>query len=221
MTKFLQNCFIVITISFIIFVFVMISYVDNLYEHVEELNIEKSRTEEYLLEASQELAEYESRGGVEQKFNPDVPEGVIGFPIDPDDFLRYTSPFGLRTSPFFGVEVHHTGVDIATIWRAQVVAVEDGEVVEHYPPPGNHGGREFRGHDTYGAMILIDHGDFESLYAHMDSTNVRTGQIVNKGDMIGRVGSTGRTTGNHLHFELFIEDERVNPLLYMEEIEGR
>lgn len=218
---FFQYSFAVLSVSFVAVLFISFNYIDNLYEHIDQLKMEKNQTEEYLLQASQELEEYESRGGVEQNFNPDVPEGVIRFPIDPDDFLRYTSPFGLRISPFFGVEVHHTGVDIATVWRAQVVAVEDGEVVEHYPPPGNHGGREFRGHDTYGAMILIDHGDFESLYAHMDSTRVYTGQTVNKGDIIGRVGSTGRTTGNHLHFELFIEDERVNPLLYMEEIEGR
>ncbi len=217
----LKQVIIVTLVTFIITLFSVFAYVDNLYEHIDELNERNAQTEQYLLEASQELAEYEARGGVEQAYNPDVPGAVIGFPIDDDDFLRYTSPFGLRESPFLGVDVHHTGVDIATVWRAQVTAVADGEVIEHWPAPGNHGGTNFRGHEIYGAMILIDHGDFQSLYAHMDSTRVRTGQRVSEGDILGRVGSTGRTTGNHLHFELFVEGERVNPLLYMKEIEGR
>lgn len=189
--------------------------------HVDRLQKELELTQQHLLEASEQLTEYEQRGGVEVAYNPDVPDAVIGFPIHEEDFLRYTSPFGLRESPFINVEVNHTGVDIATIWKAQVTAVADGEVVEHWPSPGVYNGTEFRGHDVYGGMILVDHGEFESLYAHLDSTRVSTGMQVSEGDVLGRVGNTGTTTGSHLHFELFVQEERVNPLLYMKDIQGR
>lgn len=188
---------------------------------IEDLENELELNNQHLREASEQLAEYEQRGGVEQSYNPNVPDAVIRFPIHDEDFLRYTSPFGLRESPFIGVTVQHTGVDIATVWKAQIVAVADGEVVEHWPPPGIYGGTEFRGHDNYGGMILIDHGDYETLYAHLDESRVVTGQQVSEGDIIGRVGNTGRTTGSHLHFEMFVQGERVNPLLYMQEIESR
>ncbi len=214
MKQLLITGLVVVTLGLVVTLTVILLHVDELYETL-------ALTEQHLMEASEQLTEYEQRGGVEVAFNPDVPEAVIGFPIHPDDFLRYTSPFGLRRSPFFGVEVHHTGVDIATIWKAQVVAVADGVVKEHWPAPGNYGGTEFRGHSVYGGMVLIDHGEFESLYAHLDTTRVRTGTELEEGDVIGRVGNTGRTTGAHLHFELHVQEERVNPLLYMKEIEER
>lgn len=152
------------------------------------------------------------------------PEELISsdfvFPIAEEDFIRYTSPFGLRQDPFFDIQMHHRGVDIATIWRAQVVSVADGIVIEHYPPPGfTQGNVVFRGHDIFGGMIKIDHGDFETLYAHFSETNVRTGQSVLAGELIGRVGDTGRARGQHLHLEMFIDGENVNPLLYLSELE--
>lgn len=193
----------------------------ELQNRIESLEDELELKNRHLREASQELSEYEQRGGIEHAYNPDVPDSVIGFPIHEEDFLRYTSPFGLRQSPFIGVEVQHSGIDIATIWKAQVTAVADGRIIEHWPPPGNYSGTQFRGHEVYGGMVLIDHGEFETLYGHLDSTRFPTGTEVEAGEVIGRVGSTGRVTGSHLHFEMFVDEERVNPLLYMREIEGR
>ena len=143
------------------------------------------------------------------------------FPISERDFLRYTSPFGYRRDPFIGVLSFHRGLDIATIWRAEVVSVSDGIVVESWPPPGAVGrnGVRFTGHPIYGGMLLIDHGDFQTMYAHLSSTFVVQGSRVQAGQVIGRVGDTGRSLGQHLHFEMFVNGENVNPLLYFSELE--
>lgn len=172
-----------------------------------------------------ELKEYEEKlygvGGAAsypQDLN-DLNDGEFFFPIAQQDFLRYTSPFGYREDPFFKVKMHHRGVDIATIWNAQVVSAADGVVVEHWPPPGStQNGIEYSGHRVYGGMIKIEHDGFETLYAHLSSTNVATGDIIRAGENIGRVGDTGMSRGHHLHFEMFINEENVNPLLYLSEL---
>lgn len=137
------------------------------------------------------------------------------FPIHEEDFLYFTSPYGIRVSPFLGIEMKHEGIDIATVWRAQVVAIDDGVIVEHYPPPGVYGGKRFRGHPVYGGMIRVNHGDYESLYAHLSWSRVFTGMEVKKGEIIGRVGGTGMSQGEHLHFELYHNGKTINPLLYL------
>lgn len=159
---------------------------------------------------------YEVLGGNEiNHFHVD--NGDLVFPIRDEDFIAYTSPFGQRISPFLNVLVNHNGVDIFTIYRAQVVSVADGIVKEHYPPPGalRYDGIRFRGHPIYGGMISIQHDGFVTLYAHLDETNVFTNQQVRAGQIIGRVGNTGMSTGRHLHFEMKIKDSYVNPLLYI------
>ena len=92
-----------------------------------------------------------------------------------------------------------------------MVAVRDGVVITHYPPPDGY----FKGHEVYGGYIVVDHGDSISRYAHLHTSYVREGQHVKKGQVIGRMGSTGQTTGMHLHFQLEIGEETVNPLLYI------
>jgi len=141
------------------------------------------------------------------------------FPIAPEDYLALTSPFGYRVSPLLHVEMYHQGLDIAATWRAQVVAVADGVVAIHWPPPGTPypGGGVYAGHATYGGMVTIEHGDgARTLYAHMSLTRVHTGDTVRAGEVIGRVGDTGKSAGEHLHFEVMAPDgERLNPLLYV------
>ena len=141
------------------------------------------------------------------------------FPVAESDYLMPTSPFGYRISPILNIELYHWGVDIASTWRAQVVAVADGTVIEHWPPPGTQhpSGKSFRGHDIYGGMLLIEHSNgWRSLYAHMSETRVHTGWTVQAGQVIGRVGSTGRSRGEHLHIELHDSNGNpVNPLLYL------
>ncbi len=158
-------------------------------------------------------------GGAEVAPEPVSPSEGYVFPVHKDDFLFYTSPYGLRVSPLLGIEMKHTGVDIATVWRAQVVSMADGVVVEHWPPPGEPypGGGSYRGHPVLGGKVVIDHGDgIQTVYGHMDWTRVAEGMRVSAGEIIGRVGRTGRATGMHLHFEVIINEEPVNPLLYVE-----
>ena len=156
----------------------------------------------------------------------EVPEYTSSylFPISEEDYLMRTSAFGVRVSPFLQILSHHHGLDIAGAWRSQVVAIADGVVTDHYPPPGTRGPRGiiYRGHDVYGGMVRIRHDDgSESLYGHLSRTFVRIGERVRAGDVIGRQGSTGRATGEHLHLELRVGGELVNPILYLPDVRGR
>jgi len=147
----------------------------------------------------------------------------ILFPIKKSDCIL-TSPFGMRVSPIYNIIMDHKGVDIVAATRAQIIAVADGVIQEHYPPPDGY----FKGHKIYGGMILVDHGAYKTLYAHMSKTYIKEGDIVKAGQVIGRQGSTGLTTrkialnghvinnGEHLHFELLIGDEYQNSLLYFD-----
>lgn len=147
-------------------------------------------------------------------------ESRLLFPIAERDFIRYTSPFGHRMSPVLHVEMVHQGLDISAVWRAEVVAVADGIVSGHWPVPGTPypGGGEYHGHDVLGGLIEIDHGDgVVSRYGHLSYSRVAQGQRVRAGDVLGRIGSTGRSTGEHLHFELWIDGAAVNPLVYVDD----
>ena len=148
-----------------------------------------------------------------------IPEFVASanwrFPVADSDFLVLTSPFGYRVSPLLNVEMYHTGLDIAAAWKAQVVAVADGTVVEHWPPPDGY----WRGHNVYGGMVEIEHADgMRTLYAHLSWTRIHTGDHVRAGEVIGRIGNTGKSDGQHLHLEVIAPDgQRLNPLLYIED----
>jgi len=137
------------------------------------------------------------------------------FPVADSDYLVLTSPFGYRVSPLLNVEMYHTGLDIAAAWKAQVVAVADGTVVEHWPPPDGY----WRGHDVYGGMVEVEHADgMRTLYAHLSWTRIHTGDRVRAGEVIGRIGNTGKSDGQHLHLEVIAPDgERLNPLLYIKD----
>ena len=96
----------------------------------------------------------------------------------------------------------HTGIDISAAWGTPVAAAADGVVVSQ----GDTG-------DGYGTKIVIDHpGGFETLYGHLSSAGVDAGDQVRQGQMIGREGSTGYSTGPHLHFEVHQGDDLVDPL---------
>jgi len=114
---------------------------------------------------------------------------------------KITSPFGPRIDPVYGVEKFHSGVDIGAPAGTPVVAVLDGEVA-------------YAGwNDGYGLVVFIWHSNnLETRYAHLSSIAVKQRQIVKAGDVIGYVGSTGKSTGPHLHFEVRIGGKAVNPL---------
>lgn len=118
---------------------------------------------------------------------------------------RISSRFGYRIHPITGDRKLHAGVDIAAPKGTEVYAAADGKVV--------HAG--FLG--NAGLAIILDHGDLETRYYHLGQVDVRKGVSVTRGDNIGKVGSTGASTGPHLHFEIRIADEPVDPLLYYTE----
>lgn len=112
--------------------------------------------------------------------------------------------YGMRIHPIFGVWKMHTGIDIGSPWDANILAVNDGVVLKAGFSSG------------YGNRIVIDHGGgFVTLYAHGNTILVKEGEAVTKGQVIMLAGSTGYSTGPHLHFEVFVNAERVDPLLYV------
>ena len=118
-----------------------------------------------------------------------------------------TSGFGERLDPFgSGFYEFHRGIDLFMRGKSCVVrAMSDGVISDHWPPPGVYGGKTFKGHPIYGGCIVIEHkGGIHTLYGHLSKTYVKEGQRVNKGDIIGIMGSTGRATGPHLHLGVFL-----------------
>jgi len=115
-----------------------------------------------------------------------------------------TSPFGARTSPFGRGGDFHNGVDIKVPSGSPVVAAGAGRVTE----------ADFM--NGYGLRVVISH-DFglETIYAHMKKAEVKPGQQVKRGQLIGLSGNSGRTTGSHLHYEVRVNDTPVNPRQYM------
>ena len=123
------------------------------------------------------------------------------FLASPMPYSRRTSGFGMREHPIFHTQRAHMGVDYAAPTGAPVISVADGVVVES----GFSGG--------FGNMVTVQHNGRQStVYAHLSRLNVRKGQTVKQGDLLGAVGSTGWATGPHLHFEFRINGRHVDPL---------
>ncbi len=163
---------------------------------------------------------------LKKKLEYKVMEPLYVWPIHKDDYRYPTSPFGIRDVPIEldtgGTQSrNHLGLDIVGHYMARIVSAGEGVVVDHYLPPGVRRNIVWRGHDIFGGYIKIRHidGTF-GLYAHMSQTYVHIGQKVAKGEIIGRQGSTGLSTGPHLHFELHDKNNNpIQPLLYMKEPE--
>jgi len=115
-----------------------------------------------------------------------------------------TSSFGYRTSPFTGRREMHKGIDVATRTGTPIIAPADGIVVFS----GREGG--------FGNMLLIDHGyGIMTRYGHCASLEVKKGDKVKRGDVVAKVGNTGRSTGPHLHYEVAVNGVAVNPMRYI------
>ncbi|MBP4139741.1 MULTISPECIES: M23 family metallopeptidase [Flavobacterium] len=123
-------------------------------------------------------------------------------PVQNENLKRMASGFGYRTDPFTKVKKMHNGMDFAAKTGAPIYATGDGVIA-----------RADNSASGYGNHIVIRHGfGYESLYAHLSKYNCRAGQHVKRGDVIGYVGSTGRSEGPHCHYEVHKDGKVVNPL---------
>ena len=132
--------------------------------------------------------------------------GAIAVPSEkPVRMAAFTSGYGVRSDPFGGGAARHMGIDLAGPVGTPIYATADGMVSES---AYNNGG--------YGNLIKLDHGrGVETRYGHLSAMLVAQGQRVTRGQLIGRMGSTGRSTGSHLHYEVRIEGRAVNPIPFM------
>ena len=122
-----------------------------------------------------------------------LPVGIV-------DGGRVSSHFGLRHHPIFGDERHHDGIDIAAVEGTPIRAARQGVV------------REARWDAHYGNLVVVDHGrGLETRYAHCHTLDVHVGERVAAGQQIASVGSTGQSTGPHLHFEVRAKGEPIDP----------
>ncbi|HBK15623.1 MAG TPA: M23 family peptidase [Erythrobacter sp.] len=128
----------------------------------------------------------------------------------PLDNTKLTSDYGMRTHPVLGGRRNHKGVDLAAPVGTPIYATADGYV------------SKAEWFSSYGKFVSIEHGaDLQTRFAHMSGITVKAGTRVKKGDVIGYVGSTGRSTGPHLHYEVRIAGKAVNPVPYMVESEAQ
>ena len=133
-------------------------------------------------------------------------DGAIAVPSEkPVRTAEFTSGYGTRTDPFRGGAARHQGIDLAAPIGTPIYATADGIVVA---AGWNSGG--------YGNLIKVDHGrGIETRYGHLSAILVSPGQHVVRGQQIARMGSTGRSTGSHLHYEVRIDGGAVNPIPFM------
>ena len=130
---------------------------------------------------------------------------ALGGYIWPVSSRKITSPFGPRNTGIPGASTNHKGVDIGGVYySSEVHAAKAGTVIVSERS------------SSYGEYVVISHGSGNTtLYAHMSSRNVSVGDVVEQGDVIGITGSTGISSGPHLHFEITENGVRVDPLQYL------
>lgn len=186
---------------------------ENELKKIKSLETKLSRIEEYMTARGVRIS-YRGNVGGSSFYKPSEEESVdflseradevyksirslpMGYPL----YGRIVSAYGWRKSPFGRGYEFHTGLDIDAPEGSPVKATADGKV-------------SFAGRfPDYGNTVIIDHSSgYSTLYAHLSKVKVKSGQQVRAGDVVGYVGSTGRSTGPHLHYEVIVGDRAVNP----------
>lgn len=127
--------------------------------------------------------------------------GSLGWPVAGN--YNITSGFGPRIDPVEGIDGYHYGIDIAGPTGTPILAVKKGLIIK----AGMSG--------SFGNLVIVDIGDgIQIYYAHLSNIAVKPGQEVEAGHIIGGMGSTGKSTGSHLHFEIRKNGRQVNPILF-------
>ena len=173
---------------------------DQINADAAEVNRQLDAESAAASEIQAEIARKQKQLEEERKQNNIVISSETGYLWPLPGYYRLSSLFGYRIHPITGVAHSHTGIDIPASGGTPILAAKSGQVVTsayHY---------------SYGNYVVIDHGNGNStLYAHMSSRAVSEGQMVTQGQVIGYVGTTGSSTGNHLHFEVRDNYTRVDP----------
>ena len=167
-------------------------------EDMDDLSAEAEAVQAQILKLSKELAAQQAAQGKPSN-------AALGGYIWPVSSRRITSTFGGRASPGGIGSTNHKGIDIGGVgYTTEIHAAKAGTViVSQYSR-------------SYGNYVVVSHGSGNTtLYAHMSSRKVSVGQYVNQGDVLGITGSTGNSTGPHLHFEITENGTRINPLKYL------
>ncbi len=133
-------------------------------------------------------------------------QGTVSIPsAKPVRSANFTSSFGVRSDPFEGRAAMHAGIDLAGPMGTEIYATADGIV----------GRSQWAG--GYGNLVEINHGKgIQTRYGHLSKSLVRAGERVKRGQLIALMGSTGRSTGSHLHYEVRIDGKAVNPVPYLQ-----
>ncbi len=173
--------------------------------YINKLTEEEKKTQDIIDECQAELNSLEAQivAITTGNLSPDYVGGVFAWPAP--GYTTITSRFGKRVHPILKVTSVHKGTDIAMPTGAYIIAANDGTVIEaKYSTTG------------YGNMVMIDHGGgIVTLYGHGSEILVNAGQTVKKGDIIMKAGSTGWSTGPHLHFEVRINGTAVDSLPFI------
>lgn len=203
-----------------------------LYEHKEAPPVEETTEENSEEGADEETTSEESTEG--GKFIPGEIKTLKGFNVETEEYeevnveaalldyyktgripvdMEYnylSSKFGIREDPFEKVQAFHSGIDYSApeINGANIYSVSDGEIVE-----------VVESNAGYGNHIIVQHNGYKSLYAHLSSFGkFKVGEQVKSGSVLGKVGTTGRSTGPHLHFEIRINDVAIDPLVFINQL---
>ncbi len=124
-------------------------------------------------------------------------------PVSDKNLKQMASGYGTRIDPIYGTTKFHAGMDFAANIGTPIYATGNGTVVYADWKQG------------YGKCVIVDHGyGYQTLYGHMNEYKVRVGQSVNRGEQIGEVGNTGKSTGPHLHYEVHVKGQPDNPAKY-------